>query len=319
MPVIGRDVTWYGSRSLLLACAMLASLPGCSIKRMAADAIGGALAEGSGVYAADEDPDLVVAALPFGLKTIESLIATSPENTDLLTAAAGGFAGYAYLLSQEADLNTDSDPERMQALRARASKLYLRARDFALRGLDVRHAGLSARLLGEPDVALADARVPDAPLLYWAGAAWVGALSTNRGNLDLMAELPIAGKVIQRVIALNESYDEGAAHEFLIAFEAGRPGGDLTVAQEHFTRALALSGGHRASVYLAGAESLAVPQQDLDRFRQLVQAALAIDPDAVPDLRLVNTVAHRRAQWLLSRIPDLFVTASADASATSSE
>ena len=319
MPSTGGDATWCGSRPLLLACAMLAILPGCSLKRMAADTIGGALAEGSGVYAADEDPDLVIAALPFGLKTIESLIAASPENTDLLTAAAAGFAGYAYLLSQEADLCTDSDPERTQALRARASKLYLRARDFALRGLDVRHAGLSTRLLGEPDAALAEANAPDAPLLYWAGASWAGALSTDKGNLDLMAELPIAGKLIQRVIALDESYDEGSAHEFLVAFETGRPGGDLTVAQEHFTRALALSGGHRASVYLAGAESLAVPQQDLDQFQRLVQAALAVDPDAVPDLRLVNTVAHRRAQWLLSRIPDLFVTASADASEPSPE
>ena len=41
----------------------------------------------------------------------------------------------------------------------------------------------------------------------------------------------------------------------------------------------------------------------------LLEAALAIDPDKVPTLRLANTLARRRAQWLMLRIPDLFIEA----------
>jgi predicted anti-sigma-YlaC factor YlaD len=286
---------------------------------MAADTIGGALAEGSDVYAADNDPDLVIAAIPFGLKTLESLVAASPENTDLMSAAAAGFAGYAFLLSQEADLRIDADLEQARDLRARASRLYLRGRDFALKALEIRHPGIVAALHATPDRALAPTRTRDAPLLYWAGVGWAGALSADKGNLGLMAELPIAGTIMRRVVALDERYQDGAAQEFLIAFEAGRPGGSLDQARQYFAQALSLSGGRRASVYLACAEGIAVPQQDLDQFRRLLDAALAVDADAVPELRLVNTVAHRRAQWLLARVPDLFIAATVEANETPSE
>jgi hypothetical protein len=54
---------------------------------------------------------------------------------------------------------------------------------------------------------------------------------------------------------------------------------------------------------------VAVREQNLVEFRTLLEAALAIDPDKVPTLRLANTLAHHRAQWLMSRIPDLFIEA----------
>ncbi len=59
-------------------------LSGCSaMQRVAVNRLGDALAEGSSVYATDDDPDLVGAALPFGLKTIESLLVsiTAPQRS----------------------------------------------------------------------------------------------------------------------------------------------------------------------------------------------------------------------------------------------
>jgi hypothetical protein len=43
------------------------------------------------------------------------------------------FVGYAYLLEQEADQLEATDPAGARALRARASKLFIRGRDYALR------------------------------------------------------------------------------------------------------------------------------------------------------------------------------------------
>jgi predicted anti-sigma-YlaC factor YlaD len=80
-------------------------------------------------------------------------------------------------------------------------------------------------------------------------------------------------------------------------------------AREHYRRALAISGGRRASVHLALAEAVSVGEQDLAGFRQLVAAALAVDPEADPGQRLVNVLAHRRARWLSSRVEDLFLDA----------
>jgi predicted anti-sigma-YlaC factor YlaD len=42
-------------------------------------------------------------------------------------------------------------------------------------------------------------------------------------------------------------------------------------------------------------------------FEPLLNRALAINPDANPDTRLLNLVIQRRARWLLSRKADLFL------------
>lgn len=293
-------------RRLVLGTAVLA-LAGCSVERLAADAIGDALAGGGGVYTTDDDPDLVREAIPFGLKTYESLLAVSPEHQGLLLAAAGGFAGYAYLLQQEADLGGAMDLQQAVALRTRASRLFLRGRDYALRGLDTRHPGFAGAVRSDPAAAMAETTAEDVALLYWAGAAWAGAIAADTGNLALVAELPIAGALVQRVLDLDEAYDDGAAQEFFIAYEGGRPGGSAAQARRHYERALALSGGKRASVHLALAEAVAVPAQDIAEFNALIAAALAVDPEAERSLRLVNTLAHRRAEWLAGRLPELFV------------
>jgi hypothetical protein len=55
------------------------------------------------------------------------------------------------------------------------------------------------------------------------------------------------------------------------------------------------------------AESVSVREQNAREFRSLMKAALAIDPNRDPELRLSNTIARTRAEWLLSRLPDLFL------------
>ncbi|MGH7186178.1 MAG: TRAP transporter TatT component family protein, partial [Pseudomonadota bacterium] len=90
-------------------------------------------------------------------------------------------------------------------------------------------------------------------------------------------------------------------------YEGGRPGGSAELARQHYERALALSNGRRASTYLALAETVVVREQDLEEFNSLLQAAMAVDPEAEPKLRLVNTIAQRRARWLETRLSDLFL------------
>jgi predicted anti-sigma-YlaC factor YlaD len=60
---------------------------------------------------------------------------------------------------------------------------------------------------------------------------------------------------------------------------------------------------------VALAEAVCVQKQDLQGFEALLARALAVDPDADPDARLVNLVMQRRARWLLSLRSDLFLTA----------
>ena len=102
---------------------------------------------------------------------------------------------------------------------------------------------------------------------------------------------------------------EGAVHEAMIAVESlpEAMGGSPARAQEHYERALALNGGHRASTYVALAVGVALPAQDAARFRDLLRQALAIDLEAEPDSRLANRVSMKRAELLLARMDDLFL------------
>ena len=119
---------------------MLIAASGCSVKKFAINKLGDSLANSGTTYSADDDPELVGQALPFSLKLVESLLAESPAHRGLLFAAASGFTAYAYAYVQEdADEIGDRDPNAAAALRARARRLYLRARGYALRGLAVEH------------------------------------------------------------------------------------------------------------------------------------------------------------------------------------
>ena len=290
-------------------CTAALLLAGCSIKRTAVNIVGDALAGSGGTYASDDDPELILDAIPFGLKTYESLLDVLPEHEGLLLAAASGFTAYAYMLQDEADRLDESHLAQARRLRARAHKLYLRGCNYALRGLEVQHAGFTILLHTDRASALAMTKNDDVPYLYWAGASWAGALSAAKDDLGLIADLPTAGALVGRVLELDETYERGAAHEFFISYEGSRPGGSAERARAHYRRAREISGGQRASVHLALAEPVSVKEQNLVEFKALIAAALAIDPDNAPELRLANTIAQRRALWLQERIPDLFLEA----------
>lgn len=291
----------------MFAAAGMVFLTGCSVRNLAIDMAADALSESGSVYAADDDPELVREALPFGLKTMESLAAASPDNSAIRVELAQGFVVYAYLLQDEADRIDASDRAKSLSLRQRAHNHYLRARDYALEALEIRYPDFRATLKSDPAAALKLTTPDDVRALYWAGAGWAAATSLDKDNLSLVAELPVAASLVRRVLELDEIFDDGAAHEFFISYEGARPGGDAELAREHYRRAIEISEGKRASVHLALAESIAVAEQRELEFRQLLDLALAIDPDEIPELRLANTLAQRRARWLLGRMPDLFL------------
>ena len=68
-----------------------------------------------------------------------------------------------------------------------------------------------------------------------------------------------------------------------------------------------LAKGADASPLVSLAEAVTIQKQDVKEFESLLNRALAINPDADPDKRLVNAVMQRRARWLLSRKEELFL------------
>jgi predicted anti-sigma-YlaC factor YlaD len=298
-------------RAILLA-AVLAATVGCSVRRFAVNRLGDALASSGATFASDEDPELVGEALPFALKLMESLLAESPRHRGLLFAVASGFTQYAYaFVQQTADELEDQDLAQATRLRTRARKLYLRARDYGLRGLEVRRPGFQQALRAGAKDAVRGVRKADVPLLYWTAAAWGAAISVSKDDPETVADQPLVEALIDRALELDETFDNGAIHAFLVNYEPSRPGvgaSDAAArARKHFERALQLSAGRLASPLVAFAETVSVSRQDKKEFQTLLRRALEVDVNARPEWRLANLVTQRRARWLLGRTDQLFL------------
>lgn len=286
---------------------------GCSVKRLAINQLGDALSNGGGSFATDDDPDLIRDAAPFSLKLMESLLVEAPEHRELLQALASGFTQYAYAFAQHpADELEERDLAAASAGRARAKRLYLRARNYGLRGLEARHPGFEKLLRANPASAARIAKKADVHLLYWTAASWAANISLSKDSPDAIADLPLAAALIDRALALDETFDHGAVHSFLITFELARPGAGpdaVAKARQHFARAIELSGGNQAGPFVSLAENVAVKQQNAAEFKALLDQALAVKVDARPEWRLLNTIMQRRARWLLGRMDDLILPA----------
>jgi predicted anti-sigma-YlaC factor YlaD len=286
---------------------------GCSIKTYAINMVGNALASGNSVYETDDDIELVGQALPFGLKLTESLLSQSPKHHGLLVTACRGFVLYSYgYVHYESELAADDDLDRARTLRIRARKLYQRGYGYCMRSLEQSYPKLEAALVGDPKSAVVGVgrnRTRGVELLYWTAAALGFAISASPDDAAMLARLPEVEAMLERALAIDDGWDRGALHEFKVIFAGARPGGtpDAALIQKHFERALELSKGSSAGLYMAYAEAVALPAQNKAEFRSLLEKALAVNPDAVPEDRLANLVSQRRARWLLARIDDLIL------------
>lgn len=290
------------------------SLTGCSVKTFAVNKLGDTLAApGPSVYTTDDDPELIRAALPFSLKTLESLLQASPNHKGMLLTACSGFTSYANAFVQlDAEALESTNYEESERLKARARRLYLRGRDYCLRRVELKRPGLRDALSKDPATALGDTKY-DVEELYWLGASWGSAIAVGVDQPDLVADFPVVRALMDRALTIDEKYADGAIHEVFITLDGMSPsmGGDAARARKHFERAVELSKGKSASAYVAMAVSVAQPAGDKDEFTKLLNLALAVNPDDVPANRLATIISQKRARLLLARVDELFADASA--------
>ncbi len=301
---------WRGFAALaLVGLALVAN--GCSIKKMAVNSMAGTFAGSAEVFATDDDPELVRDALPFALKTMETLLVDVPENRTLLLAACSGFTSYANAFVQsEADLIEDEDWVRAEELRARALKLYLRGRDYGMRALDLDYKHFSDSLAVNPEGAVTRVKVEHIDFLYWTAAAWGSAIGLGMDRADLLADAPIPTAMLTHCLVLDETYDAGALHEVMIILKAlpEEMGGDLEAARRHFARAVELSKGEKAGTFVTMAQSVSIQTQNKPEFVGLLERALKVDVDEAPQYRLVNILAQRKATYLLEHADDYILS-----------
>lgn len=296
---------------ILILLVSLLSM-GC-LKKIALKKMAGALtAEGGTVFTGDNDPQLIADALPFALKTYESLLEALPNDFNLLLTTGKAFCMYAYaFIHFPADTISDIRIDHKNDQLIRAKKMYLRARGYLFRALEEKHPGITTLLKEDKtDSALTYLTIEDSSLIYWTGAAWMGAFTTDKFDMSLAVDMPKAVALMNQLLSLNETYGNGSVHDFFISYYGSMPesmGGSEEKSREHFKRSVELSKGETAGPYVSLATSVCVSKQYVDEFKELLTKALAINVDKNVSNRLANILSQRKAQWLLDHIDDFFL------------
>jgi hypothetical protein len=276
----------------------VAATSGCSTQQIAAR-MASPLVQGQ-YQSLNEEADTVLAAqaIPPNLKMLEGMLKSDASNIPVLHNLAEGFCGYAFAFVE------DEDPKR-------AASLYLRGRNYALRSLPAPANGKELATLGLEDFKSALQQTGSAylPGLYWLSQCWAGWLLLNLDNPSAFVDIPRIEILLERTLALDESYHYAGPHMLLGGFYGGRTkilGGNPEKALAHFERNLKLTGGKFLLTQLLFAKTYAVQKQDRKLFERLLNEVLISPAAALPEQRLVNEVAKIKAKKLLESADDLF-------------
>jgi tetratricopeptide (TPR) repeat protein len=282
-----------------LIAAVALGLTACgAVDRVAVRSTADVLVRGRASALDEPDYELARQALPAQIKLAEALLASAPNDRDLRRLAAEGFGGEAMLFVE------DESP-------ARAKGLYRRGRDHALAALALKSSfrGLADKTLDDFDKALAAAGKDDAPDLFWAGFNWAGEINLSKDDAAALAELPKAVALMSRLAELAPDYHFSGADLFFGVYYASRPpilGGDPKKAKAAFERALKATKGQYLMTSFFEARWYAVAVQDRALFSSLLKGVLSAPSGQLPEARLTDEAAKRKAAVLLEKIDDYF-------------
>ena len=280
-----------------LSCGILLTCAGC-VQQIAVSTVGSIVDDGFGALTEEQDLELAEQALPANLKLIEVMLKNDPDDTRLLRLASEGYSSYALGFVE------DDAPDR-------ARVFYLRGRDYALRILRQDEA-LAKALDGPLDPLkdeLAKRGKEDVPALFWAAFGWGGYINLSLTDPYAIADLPRAEAIMAVVANVDSGFYCGGADVFLGTLYGGRPrllGGDPSRAKRHFERALRINEGKFLMTYIYYARSYAVQQQDEALFDELLTTVEQASLDILPETRLANAIAKKKAQLLKIKKADLF-------------
>jgi hypothetical protein len=273
----------------LLLCTSLSM--GCAglVGSMAADTLSAAILN-------QNDPALVESGVPAYLLLIDGMISQNPDDTDLLAAGAQIFALYG---------------SRFAPDDARAAGLTAKARRYGERAICLRRATACDWRGTEYETFVGELSAvgrSDIEALYAYAVGWLSYLDATSEDWTAVAELPWVEASLERVLALDESYADGAVHGYLGTLNTLRPpalGGRPEIARQHFERAIELSEGLDLSVKVEYARRYARLVFDQELHDRLLNEVLDA-PVEVPGLTLFNVLAKQDAQGLLASSKEYF-------------
>ncbi|HYX36674.1 MAG TPA: TRAP transporter TatT component family protein [Oligoflexus sp.] len=297
--------------SLLVLMTTSLSLSNCSLKTMAVQQMGEIVADGVPAFEKDDDLELIRDAIPGNLKLLEAMLESDPGNRKIPTILAQMYASYSFAFL-EGDLETPGVGDKAM-LKERINRFYERGQRYGERALigSNKKCEQGLKVLTELDSCLSGLDKDDVPALYWYGFNIAAYMNRNLDSMAALAQGPKMEKVMQRVVALNESYNFGSAHLFLMLYYGGRSqmmGGNAKKGDDHYKAIQKLAGTDFVLADVFYARYVLVQNDDREGFEKMLKAAIArnVDTDKAPQLRLYNSLAKSRAKLYLNSVEDLF-------------
>lgn len=253
-----------------------------------------------GLESFNEEGDLKLAegALGSNLKLVEALIKGDPQNSKLLLMAAQGFNAYSLAFAEDDSIE-------------RARVFYVRGRDYAMRVLlqnqKIREA--FDKDLPAFQAALATLTKDDVPAVFWTAFGWGSYINITRSDVGVVADLPKVLAMMEFVRQTDPTYFYGGPYLILGSIEGSVPqvlGGKPEKAKEYFERALTVNGGKFLLTYVYYAKMYAVPKQDQELFESLLKKVDDASLDILPEARLTNAIAKKKARLLREHMNDFF-------------
>lgn len=241
-----------------------------------------------------------------GLGQFEGMHYLAPENEDalfLLTKSWTGVAfGFIEDVKEQAEDAEGADSPLATYQKARAKAAYDRAIHYGVELLEQKNAGFEAAKKNDDTIKrwLAAFNDPehDAPNLFWTASAWMSRVNLLQDEPAMVSELFVGVAMMERAVQLNDGIEYGMGHAALGSYH-GRPMGEADEAKKEFDKALAISKGKYLLVQFNEAAKLFCIKGDKDGYVKTMTEIVDAG-DVLPEKRLQNTIAKRRAKRYLS-------------------
>ncbi len=284
-------------RHVLIPLAAAVIFSGC-IQTIAVTTVSNIVHDGFSALTEESDLDFAEKALPGNIKLLEVMLKSDPDNEQLLLLLSQGYSSYALAFLED-------------SLQDRAREFYLRGKEYGMRVL--RHDTELARALEGPiddlRAVLKRRDVSSVPGVFWTAFGWGSYITLSLGNPDAIADLGRTEAMMNFVARQDSEYYYGGSHVFLGMLYGSRPrilGGDTTLARQHFESALRINGGKFLMTYVYQAKSVAVQTLDEPLFDDCLRKVEEASLEILPEFRLANAIAKRKAARLMERRSELF-------------
>lgn len=279
----------------LLLFSLISS--GC-IQTIAVSTVGGIVEDGFAGFTRENDLAFAEQALPGNLKLLEVMLENEPDNEKLLRLLSEGYSSYSLGFVEDVDQD-------------RARNFYLRGRDFGFRVL--RQDKQFQRAL---DGSVDDLRTyflqldkDDVPAVFWTAFGWGSYINLSLTDPNAIAALPRVEAMMRFVAEKDSTFYHGGAYLFLGALYGSRSkflGGDPDLAKQYFEKAIRMTGGKFLMIQVYYARYVAVQTLDEELFDRLLAVVETTSIDVLPDDRLSNAIAKKKAKHLAQRRNELF-------------